>query len=445
MARRVSGTKLFAWLLAVALPAALAGFVSAPVASAAPKLEQRGDIFIAGDADFDKEHGVRSGKGTKARPYVISNWDTSSIIIKDTSKHFVVRNNRISSQLILDWNGDRANVHHNVVNDLRVNQNVPRKGAATDGKIHHNKFSVVGQLRHWDGAFVNNTIGSPLLLSKRGTYKALQFDGFHGSKFSENKIYGYVDVKLHGHHHGSGFNKGSHYHGGEGEGEAGHPEGHQQKAVDHSRRYHDLAISNNKIFSDHAYALRYYDLDHAADDRTNASETNKFLNCPHVHFTQIAIKNNQLQGGGLVVDVFNAFDENHWDTKRGSVDIRNNTITLDRDVEDLVFSRSGITIQQAVDVNVQIAGNRVDGADMVEENDPLKLESKINRGAGVNLLALDKANVRIHDNLVRHRTIGVLASQFTKSVKWWVKDLRTADVEKRVQYDDTVSNPPNQD
>jgi hypothetical protein len=145
-----------------------------------------------------------------------------------------------------------------------------------------------------------------------------------------------------------------------------------------------------------------------------------------------------------VIDVFNAFDENHWGTKRGMVDIRGNRITLDRDPEDLLFARSGITVQQAIDVDVHIARNVVDGADMVAENDPLKLESRLNQGAGINLLTLDRARVHIHDNRVTHRDFGVLATQFSKTVKWWVKGLRTADVEKPVQYDDSVSNPPNQ-
>lgn len=434
--------RLGALFLAAAVPAALAASISVPAAGAAPKLQQRGDIFIANDGDFDKDHGVRRGEGTNASPYVISNWDVSNLVIKDTSKYVVVKDNRVTNTLVLDWNGDRVGVHHNDIGDLRVNQNVKRTGEATDGHIHHNAFGVVGQLRHWDGVFERNTIGSPSLLSKRGSYKAMQVDGFHGAKLRNNTIYGYVDVKLHGHHHGSGFGKSSHYHGGDGAYDAGH--GEHKHSVDHSRRFHQISISNNKIFSDHTWALRYYDQAHTADDRTSPSETNKFLNCPHVHFTRVAIKNNKLNGGGLVVDVFNAFDENHWGTKRGSVDILNNRISLDRDVEDLLFSRNGITVQQAVDLNLHIADNSIQGPDMVSEGDALGLESKLNAGAGINLLVLDKARVHIHDNLVTHRDFGVLASQFTKSVKWWVNGLKTADVEKKVHYDESVANPPNQ-
>ena len=142
--------------------------------------------------------------------------------------------------------------------------------------------------------------------------------------------------------------------------------------------------------------------------------------------------------------MFNAFDENHWGTKRGHMNIRGNRITLDRDVEDLVASRSGITVHQAVDIDLHIANNYVDGADMVQEQDVLGLESKLNLGAGINLLTLDEANVHIHDNRVTHREFGVLASQFTKSVRWWVGGLKTSDVSKPVQYDKSVKNPPNQ-
>lgn len=436
------GTKSLAVVAVTIFLAALVALVwESPSANAAPKLKQRGDIVIANDGDFDKDHGVRAGKGTRSNPFVISNWDVSNIILKDTAKYVVIKNNVVRNQLVLDWNGNRVNIHHNEIGDLRVNQNVERTGEATDGKIHHNKFRVVGQLRHWDGVFERNVVGSPSLLAKRGTNKAMQVDGFHGSKLRKNTIFGYVDVKLHGHHHGSGFHKGSHFHGGE-DGYEGN--GPHQHSVDHSRRYHQISIKNNKIFSDHAWALRYYDQAHAGDDRTNASETNKFLNCPHVHFTRVSMAGNILEGGGLVVDVFNAFDENHWETKRGHVAIQNNRITLDRDIEDAVYSRSGITVRQAVDIDLHIGGNSITGADMVKENDVLGLESKLNLGAGINLLTLDEARVYIHDNRVMHREFGVLATQFSKSVRWWVDGLRTSDVSKPVQYDNSVKNPPNQ-
>lgn len=441
MSRISSRTESMSVVVTTTLIAALLALVAVPEeVEAAPKVKQRGDIVISENGAFDKEHGVRRGNGTRSNPYVISNWDVSNIILRDTSRYVVIKNNVIRNQLVLNWNGDRVDIHHNEVGDLRVNQNVPRTGDATDGKIHHNTFGLVGQLRHWDGVFERNKIGSPTLLAKRGSYKAMQVDGFHGSKLRNNTIFGYVDVKLHGHHHGSGFTRGSHYHGGEDGYEGSGPHRH---SVDHSRRYHQVQISNNKIYSDHAWALRYYDQAHAGDDRTNASETNKFLNCPHVHFTRVAIEKNVLQGGGVVVDVFNAFDENHWGTKRGSVKIRGNRVTLDRDVEDLVYSRSGITVRQAVDIDLHIAGNYVDGVDMVEENDVLGLESRLNKGAGINLLGLDEARVHIHDNRVTHREFGILAANFSKSVRWWVDGLKTYDVSKPVQYDDSVKNPPN--
>jgi hypothetical protein len=430
--------RFFAWFLAVALPAGLLVAIAAP-AFAAPEPQRRGDIFISSNKDFDKDHGIRWGKGTRKDPYVIANWDVSSIVIKDTSKFLEIRDNVVSNQLVLDWNGDRLNVHHNAVSDLRVNQNVERTGEQSSGRIHHNTFGIVGQLRHWDGAFENNKIGTQDLLQGKGVFKAMQLDGFHGSQVRNNTIFGYVDVKLHGHHHGSGFKKESHYHGSP-EGYDHH--GSHQHSVDHSRRYHQIMIKNNTITSDNTYSLRYYDRDHTADDRTNASETNKFLNCPHVHFTKVAIQGNNLKGGGLVIDVFNAFDENHWETKRGRVDIKNNRISLDRDHQDLLFARNGITVQEAVDVDVHIVGNRVFGPDMVAENDILNLEGKVaNFGAGIALRIIDQARIYVKDNLVSHRDVGVSALQFTSSVRWWVKNLKTADVEKKVERDGSARPP----
>ena len=409
--------------------------------------ESRDSIFISGDTGFNATNGIRGGTGTKKDPYVISNWSVSSMEIKDTSKYVVIKNNQVFGQMILDWNGaNRVTVVKNDVGDLRVNQNVPRKGDATGGRIAHNKFGFVGQLRHFDGIFEKNVIGSEDVLNQRGTFEAVQFDGFHGARFRNNKIYGFVDVKLHGHHHGSGYKKGSHYHGGSGDyGDEQMSGGHDNhKKADHTKRYHQLFFSGNKIFSDGPYAVRYYDRDHTADDRTNASETNKLLNCPHVHFTRVHITNNDLRGAGVLVDVFNAHDDNHWGTKTGLVEVSGNRVTVERDVRDVGFGRHGITVQEARDVKLHIMKNTISGADMVQEEDLLKLEKNLNTGAGIRLMLLEKAKVHLGGNKVSHRDYGIWATGFPRSVKWWVHELRTADVEKPIFYDSTVHNPPNQ-
>jgi hypothetical protein len=212
--------------------------------------------------------------------------------------------------------------------------------------------------------------------------------------------------------------------------------------ADHSKRHHEVFISGNKITTPYKWGLRYYDLAHTGDDRTAASETDKFLNCPHVHFTRVHMTNNKLFGSGIAVEVFNADDENHLGTKTGLVEIAGNEIHLDRDERDLVSTRNGIVVSQARDLKLEIKHNDILGTDMVEdEQDLLKLESKLNMGAGIKLQGLDDARVYIVSNGVAHRHYGIWALQFSRSVEWWVRGLYTDDVEQDVYYEDVV-NPP---
>ena len=203
---------------------------------------------------------------------------------------------------------------------------------ATGGRIANNTFGIVGQLRHFDGVFEDNLVkGDTSLFGEVFSNQAVQFDGFHGSRFRNNTIYGFVDVKLHGHHHGSGFQEGSHYHGAEAEKEEADAHAMHGPDVDHTKRYHEVFITNNKIFADGMYALRYTDQAHAGDDRTAPSETNPDLNKSHTHFTRVHLVGNKLTGAGLMVDIFNADDERHIGTQTGLVDIRDNVITLERE------------------------------------------------------------------------------------------------------------------
>ena len=433
--RRTFGSILLAMVLTVAAS------VVVPAAAAERKPDPRGAILIASAADFDAEHGVRSGAGTPDNPYVISDWDVPSLVIHDTNVWVTIEDNVVSGQMVLDWIGRGVRVEGNTVGDLRVNQNVARTGPATDGYIGHNEFRVVGQLRHFNGIFEHNVVGTEELLAKRPNVKAVQFDGFHGARFRDNTIYGYVDVKLHGHHHGSSYDGASHDHHATYDDD--HiPTEHEQGHVDHTRRYHEVFISGNEIHSGHTWALRYYDQAHSGDDRTAASETDKNLNCPHVHFTRVHLTGNTLVGSGISVDVFNAFDENHWTTERGLVEIRGNEIKLERGASELLDGLNGITVQEATDVDLDIVGNYVVGPETAGENDLLGLDKELHRGSGIKLYKLDQARVRILNNMIVQRTYGVDATFFTGSVQWTVKDLRVAQVKEKVHYDETVPRKP---
>ena len=446
------GLKLSGWRAAVVATMVLCGSVgvmSSPALGAGGEEErvERPSINIVGDSQFNPANGVRKGSGTKNDPFVISNWNVSNVSIRDTDAYVLIKDNTIAGQLQLNWNGDRTTVVDNEIGDLRVNQNIKRTGDATGGLITRNTFGIVGQLRHFDGVFEDNLVkGDSSLFSTVFSNQAVQFDGFHGSRFRNNTIYGFVDVKLHGHHHGSGFKEGSHYHGASSEEESGEEAAEHSmhgSNVDHTKRYHEVFITGNKIFATGDYALRYTDQAHAGDDRTAPSETNPALNANHTHFTRVHLARNTLNGAGLMVDIFNADDERHTGTQTGLVDIRDNVITLERTTDENLWTRKdGISIHRAVDAMVMITGNTINGEPPAERD---VLDAQFTDDSGIHLADINKADVHIGANEIRNLQYGVRASQMTETVHWWIHDLRAMGVAQPVYYDNSVKNHPHRD
>jgi len=414
-------------------------FPSAAVAAGAtdrPK-QTRDSIFIDEMKDFNPANGVRSGSGTARDPYVISGWDVDWIEIKDTDAYVVITDN-VVRHLTLDWIGGGIEVRNNDVGDLRVNQNRPRTGDPTSGVIENNTFDVVGQLRHFDGVFQNNVVGSKdqmrLPFFNR---RAVNFDGFNGSVFRNNTIYGYMDARLHGHHHSSGFSAPSHYHGKS-------PESHHHAMVDHTVRYHQVHIYGNKIYSDYYYALAYLDTAHSANDRTAASETEKTLNDPHIHYTRVFMHDNELIGSGLYVDIFNAKDELHKQGNgRGLFEIRGNKIVLQPTQDPMLFgTRHGIDVYQATDVTMKIVDNVVSGIETSDQVTAMK--ENTDSLAGINIYRINKADIFLSGNAISHAAYGIKAADMTKSVHWTISELTTSDVGQSVYWDSSVHNAPRQ-
>jgi hypothetical protein len=407
--------KLFVLVVGVVLFAALP-------AGAAPMPT---NIHIASNDDFDLAHGVRSGRGTKADPYVISGLELQRLHIENTSKYVNIHSNTVAGQMVLDWIGDRAKVHYNRIGDLRVNRNVPRTGLPTSGSIVHNSFGIVGQLRHWDGLFAHNRVGSRDALTAR----AVNFDGFNGAHFMHNKIYGFMDARLHGHHHSSQFGEPSHMHA-----------GHHSHEMDHSHRYHQVAITHNAIYANHEYALAYLDTGHAGNDRTAASETEKSLNDPHIHFTRMYLDSNRLVGAGIRIDVFNAQDAHHTKTSRGLAAVRWNDVFLARD--DFFSGRNlhGIEVRNARDISLRIEGNLIRGKD-VKKGNMLAFLENWDKHAGVFLHNVDDGSILVARNRVENRVYGVRAEAFTPRVRWKVDDLVTKNVDDAVYYQNVPNKP----
>ena len=397
--------------------------VRAPAISAA---EPRANITISSNADFTKANGVRGGDGSKGNPYVISGWEVRALRIENTDRWVTIRDNVVTNQLVLNWIGNRLVLRRNVVNDMRVNQNVRRTGMPTSGVISHNQFRVVGQLRHWDGVFERNVVGTTDNLGAQ----AVNFDGFNGARFVRNTIYGHVDARLHGHHHSSGWGEPTHNH------RAATPE---EEASVHRYRYHLVTIADNSIRSTGSYALAYLDTNHAGNDRQAPSEQDPNLNRPHVHFTKVHLLRNRLSGAGILVNVFQANDNLHPWFVRGFVDIQDNRITLD---EDRFFGRlQGIEVRQAQAMTLRMIGNSVTGW-RPGADDPMGFFEAFDDHSGILLNTVDDANISIIRNGVANRVHGVRATQMTPTVRWTIRDLRTQNVDHRVSYDDSVANKP---
>ncbi len=424
-----------ALLLMVMVFPAVAG---AAVAKSGRQKQARDSIFINEMKDFNPANGVRAGSGTASDPFVISGWNVSWVQIKDTDAHVVITDNVITNSLTLDWIGGGIEVRNNDVGDLRVNQNRTRTGDATSGVIENNTFGVVGQLRHFDGIFQNNVVGTkdgmnlPFITDTR----AVNFDGFNGSIFRNNTIYGYMDARLHGHHHSSGFAEDSHYHG---DTPAAH-EDHDD--MDHTVRYHQVHIYGNKIIADNYYALAYLDTGHAGNDRTAASETEPTLNDPHIHYTKVFLHDNELVGAGLYVDVFNAKDELLKSTARGTMEISNNKIVLrpTADATQKFYSRHGIDVGQAQDITLRILDNTITGPEAGDAVDDLTRTSEL--VAGINLWNVDKGDLFLSGNSISRTAYGIKASDFSKTVNWTIEELVTNDVARGVYWDSSVHNPP---
>jgi hypothetical protein len=214
--------------------------------------------------------------------------------------------------------------------------------------------------------------------------------------------------------------------------------------VDHTKRYHQVWVTNNTIHSGDYYGLLYTDSNHAGNDRTATSETNPDLNKPHVHTTKVNLTGNKVYGAGIQVNIFNADDERHLGTKTGSMKIKNNKVFVqqaDFEADDTFSSKDGIAISQANDVNLSIVGNTVDGS-YGETDVTTDIQKRFDYGSGIYLWDLNQAKVKILDNTVIDRTYGVHASSMSDSVKWWIAGLRTSGVEDDVYYDSSVKNEP---
>ncbi len=426
------------------------------------------------DASALSDLGIEiPGTGTFEDPYVIEGlFVRYELELKDTDAFYVLRENWIGGELRLNWNADKVHVHHNYVNDLRVNENVERTGDATGGLTEQNRFGVVGQIRHFDGVFRANEVGP----APRGPFRdviedsgelvpwfrdsiVLNIDGFSGAVFEDNAVVGYVEMQIHGHHHASCFDCHSHNHG----------DSAKAAEHDHSIRYHEGSFRNNVVTVERGVALRYTDQAHAGDDRTAASEPEESLDAPHTHYSDVVIEGNQLSGP-LVVDVFNADDWNHETEdhehtgdatlsdldereRLGALTLRGNVMAFalgDQTLRTEWFGGDvldGILVRDAKDGEISIEENRV-AVKNGKQGSALTIVPLVGgpiggeRPAGIALIDLRLTHVLVTGNVLDGSHFGILARRLDGAVAWDLSGNEFRNVERDVDHDASVAHSP---
>ncbi len=434
-----------------------------PTASTASSLEQVSRLMIRSDDDFTPANGVRSGSGSLADPYIITGYHvTGDLYIADTDKCFVVRENYIAGQLTLNWNGQCAHVHHNHVRDLRVNENVRRTGYATGGLIELNMIEYIGQIRHYDGEVRHNVVGpydptdffEPVLETVPWLFgtdpRVANVDGFNQGIFHHNTFYGSVDLDLHGHHHGTGFfAPHSHYHGND---------DNKGMMHDHTQRWTSVVFAANRIeaVTEEDYGLRYEDRNHAGDDRTASSEQEQTLNDEHRHWTHVIIDGNEIIGGQLWVDVFNADDRNHYAENPGWLELTNNEVEFHaKDTSGdygLPFFGPGtnwfsaIHVNTAKEVDLKVIGNTVKFVAAESNDDEPDLwmfdDGYVQHHAGIRLDGIKSANIQVAENSIHGFYYGIQAEDMESTVVWSVQGNDFGDAQYAVYYDESVETAP---
>jgi hypothetical protein len=381
--------------------------------TAMTKLQRRTAITIGNDSQWNPANGVRGGSGTYEDPFVISGWYVDTILIKDTSRAFELKENYVSNILVLDWTGDGGYVHHNHLENMRTNRNVARTGDPSATVIENNDILRVEQLRHFDGEVRNNTIGQPGLTHILQRDVIFDIAGLNGAGIHDNVIYGGVDMKLHGHHHADHDGGASHNHG----------TGVHDDMDDHQVRYIDFEFYRNRIVDD-GFGLRYNDLNHAGDDRTATSEQEPDLEKPHVHHTTIRLHDNVIDGATLRVAVVNAQDERHVPGESAVLELADNQV-LEPAAGD------GIFVQVVRDALVLVHGN-------VVEKGPLQLQGT----SGIRLAGFSNSTIVVGGNTIGDYVYGIRASGFDALTRWTVLPNDAPGVDYPVYWDSSVANAP---
>lgn len=439
------------------------GEADGEVPSEAANLTEVEDLVIEGSLDQaqlpeDVELDI-PGEGTLEDPYVIERLHVrDDLTLKDTDAYVVVRETIVDGQLTLNYNGDKVHVHHNRIHDLRINENVERQEPATAGLIEDNVIDIVGQARHVSGILRGNTIG-PVpegffepLITDSGLQQAvpirpqlaLNIDGFHGAIFEDNTVDGAVDVRLHGHHHGSCFDCTSHNHAAD-------------SPYDHTVRWHKMTFRDNEVtVEDATAAFRYTDTNHNGNDVTADSEPEEELEEPHVHHQDLDLVANTFTGGSLVFDIVNADDRDHGPGLTADLTIQGNTVTTPAPtVRPRVpwfsdgWAGDALHVREATQADVHLVDNRLTVEDAPErgpqdalaEATPYEVRPVEEAPAGIHLDEVSNGTLEIDANTLVGARYGVLAQRMPADLTWTLTGTTFEDVDERVHTEDVANEP----
>lgn len=442
-----------------------------PTRNQAMGFEDRYSEFRARGSDgLDRlaDQGHLSGSGTVEDPYVLEKFYVDGdLVMQSTHQALVIREGYVTGQFKLNYVGSDLLVHHVYAEDLRVNENVDRSGPDTAGLFHDNEFGFIGQFRHFSGEFRDNKVGpkpqgvAMTYLSDTGVAeipegRVFNFDGFLGADVHSNEIVGRVDIKLHGHYHGDCLECSPHDHNNEsyfppedrdddGNASTGHEhhesehgESSSQKAwmeemgmrSHHSIRYHSLWFHDNEIrVENDEVALRYNDRNHNGDDETAASEPNPYLEDPHVHFQYVWLQGNTLVGGRLMLDVFNAEDDDHAVDNLGVFHVQDNTITVhyERSTMNNPPPAHGMRLTQAEGIEMLVEGNTIRFEEKGDDLPLATLRSALKHEPeriGIIASSFDRGNVSFTGNQVETGDVGLFVNSLSERVWWFVEENR---------------------
>jgi hypothetical protein len=101
---------------------------------------------------------------------------------------------------------------------------------------------------------------------------------------------------------------------------------------------------------------------------------------------------------------------------------------------------NGIDVSKAQHLTMRIVGNTI----ALEKGQEVPVVASSEGAAGIFMNTLDVGQVFVFGNELKDFSFGVRAANFTESVRWWVRGLKTTRVPDPVYYDNSVKSQPKQ-